>query len=78
MDIVTTLPKVHIRFKEEEAKPIKIYSLQLRSDEPLDQLVKRVNYINEVQLIKTDDHMIEISNKQIKKTCVNRSSTSKH
>ncbi|MBP1840517.1 FecR family protein [Formosa algae] len=37
-----------------------LYSLRLRQDEPLDDLITRINFINEVHLIK-HDHMIDIT-----------------
>ncbi|WP_299524767.1 FecR family protein [Winogradskyella sp.] len=51
-----------IVFRDEKAKSVTLYSFRLNSKESLEQVIKRINYINEVQL-KLNNNMIEITTK---------------
>jgi len=54
--------KMPVFFKDENAKLKKLYSLRLNTKDSLQTIIKRINYINEVQL-KTHKNMIEITSK---------------
>jgi len=49
-------------FKDDEAKKVKLYSLRLKQDEPIQNLIDRINFINDVQL-KNKKYMVEIRTK---------------
>lgn len=46
-------------FKDKKSKNVNLYSLRLRKDEPLEKLIQRLNFINEVKL-KIKNNMVEI------------------
>ncbi|WP_282073895.1 FecR family protein [Polaribacter atrinae] len=56
------LYKIPFVFKTEEIKEAYFYSLRLSKNETLDELLVRVNFINEVKLIK-NNNMVEIVKK---------------
>jgi len=56
------LYKIPFVFKAEEIKEAYFYSLRLSKNETLDELLVRVNFINEVKLIK-NNNMVEIVKK---------------
>ena len=60
--VLSEIYKKDFVFKDDEAKKVKLYSLRLKQDEPLQNLIERINFINEVQF-KNKKNIIEIRKK---------------
>ena len=50
-------------FKDESVKTKKLYSLQILNNDPIDKLINRINYLNEVELKIKDTNELEVKTK---------------
>lgn len=58
-EVLEELYGIPFVFKDEKTKTVTLYSLRIKKDEPLQKLIKRLNFINEVQL-KINNNEVEI------------------